>query len=225
METVNTGGGSRYPKGVGDGEYPISKKGRTRCTATNRFGRRCGRYATKDYHLCRTHGGKRHEYRLKAESRYAEFFKSNSTLRDRFLRLLDDPDITDLRPELAIQRSILVEYLEVASSAKNFTTDIAAAVTELNKSVGDLAERVARIEKKGDGWISVLQLNAFVELVVAIITDVISDPIAIDAIQQRLEIAALPTNRQATVARFVGRGGSDGNVPALGSGGGESGED
>ena len=226
MEPERNGGG--YPTGIGDADYPVSRRGRTRCTAQNRWGRRCARYAILGHHLCKHHGGRKHELRLRAQSRYAEYFKSDSTLQDRFLALLDDPDITDLRPELAIQRAILAQYLELAAigDGRGLLNDaVASAITDLNKSVGELAEKVSRIEKRGEGYISVLQLGAFVELVVGIITDVIADGVALDAIQRRLEVAALPAHSQAAVARRLSNGGSSQHVPETGQGGGGTGTD
>jgi hypothetical protein len=233
----------QYPQ-VGDEDYPLSINGRLRCEANNRSGGRCKKYAMHGRPYCERHR-KHMAVQLRARSRYHKYFISDETLSERFLDFFDDPDICDLRPELAIQRSVLAQFLELVSQGGDgkglLDERIASGITELNKSVADLATKVAAIEAKGENSVSVGQLEFFVHAVADVVAEEVSDPATLDRVQRKLELLALPiSERAAAIALLEGRGynldvhedsegsGSSGQnghgAPGLQDGSGERGE-
>lgn len=210
------------PVAVGDADFP------GRCEHRLDSGRRCARTTILPNGLCPWHNGLQQRF-VASEARYEKYLGRDETLRARFYHFFDDPDICDLRPELALMRTMLSQVLELAGNAGDahafLDERITGGITEMSKNVGDLAERVSRMEKKGSGWLSRRQADAFVEYVVGVISDHIDDHVTLVSIQRQLEAASLPALSQAALANDLEPRGHNGNVLEAGEGSGGNGQD
>lgn len=172
-----------------------------RCEHLLPNGRRCARLTQASNSLCKFHSLTRNRF-LEVESRYSDSLSGNEILQRKFKAFYDDPDICDLRPELALMRSIVASYLELAAQTTDGLLDkeVLGPLTTLLKGVSDLATQVSRMEKKGNGWISRRQTEAFVDYVIGVVSDNIQDYEILSSIQRQLEAASLPAIEQEIVA-------------------------
>lgn len=217
-------GASGLPKGVGDADYPISKAGCGRCIGKLRTGRRCGKYARRGEKTCERHG-RRAVFHAKSSARYAEFFAKHPELEEAFHRYLEDPDLCDLSPELALQRMIMHTTLQLAErDPAGFHSETSiSAIHQLNKSIVTLAEAVERIEAKRVNIITLPQLEWLLDLIVGTLADHEERPEVINNVAHALEEIALPTHLRSLAIAQRAPGRSSGDVPSLGEGSGESG--
>lgn len=187
-----------FPTAVGDGDYPVSTQGRVRCTAKNRAGSRCGRYSSAPgTDKCRFHGGNAYLAHMEANGRYAEHLGPNPELSDTYEQFLLAPDLCDLTGELALQRTMLASVLAQIAQQKDGLLRVSAAsiaaITALNDQVSKLAERQARIEQRAVKAVSVNQLHWFVDQVVRIISEHVTDPQVLAQVASRMDEITLPT--------------------------------
>lgn len=220
----NQGG---YPQGIGNEDYPVSTNGRVRCHGTNRYSKRCAKYAMLGAKYCKKHGGARHDNLARAEGRYADLFKSNATLRELFLKMWSDPDICDLRSELALQRALLSQYLVLASkhSLGLAGPEVAPVITELNRSIAQLADAVHKVEKRGDGFVSIHQLDDFMDLVMSILVEHVDDERVLNSLAVALEGTLVPSSSVEDQVAYLAADGYYGTERALHQDRGEGGSD
>jgi len=110
--------------------------------------------------------------RLLSEGRYSRVLASKQGLLDMFEAFLLDPDITDVRPELALQRTLLAAVLEdVAGSDGDVIYDqkSISAVHQLNKQVAELSDQVERSMARAPTTINAVQMLWFVEQLIRVV--------------------------------------------------------
>lgn len=198
---------------LGEEEYLNDPRGRKRCTALNRAGRRCARFAVMGHDKCRRHGFRLHERRLLAQAKYAQHLGDiGSTTQTLFLKFLDDPDLCDLREELALQRVLLAKFLDLCGRDPNALSRPAAsvAITTFNDAIGRLADRVHSMEKRGEGWFSLAQVEYVCDSIVDILARHVKDPNVLSTVATELEACALSeAEREVALAyrssRAIGR--------------------
>lgn len=182
---------------LGQGEWPsdaLDRQGRPKHLSQRRKTKRClelvgGRDGRPRYRCswnttyptdyCWRHGGNAERARLLSDRRYATLLGSDVSMQSMFLAFLDDPDITDLRAELALQRTLLGAVLGQMNDA-GLTLDKVSAesiitLTGLNQAVARLAESVDKINSKAGSTITLQQMEWFVEQIVNGVYDVVQD--------------------------------------------------
>lgn len=104
-------------------------------------GERCKRWANNGFEVCQVHGAgskKRPGGRPVEHGRYATAFQGK--LREKFAAALEDTSPLDLLPELAVQRTLLADYIgrfeTITPSAKDL------------RIIGDLANDVVNTASK-----------------------------------------------------------------------------
>lgn len=166
-----------------------------RCTHESPYtGHRCAAYCVKGARVCAYHGGGTEKWVARIEGRYSDIFGDGaSKLRDQYLRFLNDPDICDVRDEVALSRTLLASVLtKVASKGGDLTSLSPEAIGTINvlvKSVTEAVEVCDRMQMRGMFAVNMFQLDWIVDQVITAVTAVLWD----------LE------NRDARVAAFCDR--------------------
>lgn len=123
-------------------------------------GKRCRRRANTGYSVCQVHGAGstkkgRSGGRPIIHGRYSEILKSE--LREKFEIAIQDQVPLDLLPELAVQRTLLKDYIArfgdgVAITGKDLhilsmlTNDVVSTATKIVKARNDTALTVAEVK-------------------------------------------------------------------------------
>lgn len=134
---------------------------------------RCEKAVVIPTDFCREHGGYAARAKILSRRDYASMMKGSETLRALFHQFYADEDISDVRAELALQRTMLASFLDqlgIGAGSEGVTTaritpDVIAAVTVLNKTVASLAEQVAVSELRNPTSVSMAQVSWIVKQV------------------------------------------------------------
>lgn len=190
----------------GETEYPISYWGRTRCTAVSRrHGKRCKAYACHGNNCCRYHGGHHTPKELLiatgatkelADVRYAGRIQ-NETLREKYLRAAQDPELTDQKDDVALLRAMTEALLERFPHDKEMSPTGMAAISGMLKEVTRTINAITDREAKLDGLIPVSQVAQMCEAIVEIITRHVTDSETIRRIAS--EMSKLEAGRKRKV--------------------------
>lgn len=164
---------------TGQGEYhidPVAARGGTtsparfairRCTGTLPAGARCPRKAMGETDYCYRHGVNAGKFRLVDDGRYTRLLGGDQVLLQQYIAFLDDPDITDVRAELALQRvllgSALAQIADSGATLAELSGESLQTITALNLSVAKLAEVADKILSKPSVTVTIQQMEWFVE--------------------------------------------------------------
>lgn len=211
-ELVNSWGEGNQRLGLG--EYPATAAGNVRCRATLRDGWRCAAWGIDGHPYCRFHGAVYERATQLAERRYAEFLGTDETLLDRFRAFLLDPDISDVRPELALQRTLLADALDgiEAGDFGALSPNSVAAITQLNAVVAKLAAQCDEQQSRAPTSVTPTQLLWIVEQIVTAVSDAVRSHLPGDEladvradicgdVADALEAIAVPDRRRGAPQR------------------------
>lgn len=154
---------------------------RRRCTHESPYtGHRCAAYCVKGARVCAYHGGGTEKWVARIEGRYSDIFGDGaSKLRDQYLRFLNDPDICDVRDEVALSRTLLASVLtKVASKGGDLTSLSPEAIGTINvlvKSVTEAVEVCDRMQMRGMFAVNMFQLDWIVDQVITAVTATLWD--------------------------------------------------
>lgn len=177
-EEINTVG----PDGklLGQGDYPKieQQKGMqgARCRGVRADGMRCILWTVAPTDFCQIHGGLYLRAQLLAENRYARLLNGSRRLKDLFVDLCASPDLTDLRPILALQQTLLADTLDglTGQDLGCLSPEAVSAITQLNITIAKLTETVVGIEAKAPTSVTAHQLLWLVEQIVTIVSNVVA---------------------------------------------------
>lgn len=135
---------------------------------------RCKSMAVLPTDFCKHHGGLMIRAQGFVTRNYGALLQGQG-IREAFAQFAADPDICDVRAELALQRTLLASVLtqlgEGPVELGKITLDQIAAITHLNDSVARLADVATKIESKSPTSISMAQVS----WVISQLTDVLLD--------------------------------------------------
>lgn len=121
------------------------------CDAKTRSGERCKNRPVKGRDVCRMHGGKTPRGTASPHFRHGRYSKDlPSHLMERFEQALSDPDLVDLRRELALtdaEMSACLREMEKTPAREVWMhLHEAAAIFRRARSAGDLDEMTSSLE-------------------------------------------------------------------------------
>lgn len=152
-----------------------------RCTHESPYtGHRCAAYCVKGARVCAYHGGGTEKWIARIEGRYSDIFGDGaSKLRDQYHRFLNDPDICDVRDEVALSRTLLASVLtKVASKGGDLTSLSPEAIGTINvlvKSVTEAVEVCDRMQMRGMFAVNMFQLDWIVDQIITAVTATLWD--------------------------------------------------
>jgi len=142
---------------------PQSKSCAARIVFPSGESRPCGLRVVGESAYCSVHAGILGT-RRPVDGRYAHLFKTQKLL-DAYLRMRNDPEISDLTEELALARTLLAGGIAkiTAASLEEWQAGDKAEVMAMMDTVFKAAESMARVEKQMQTSISVSQLARVTE--------------------------------------------------------------
>lgn len=137
----------------------------------------CGKPPLSGATRCKDHGGRR-EIAMKLRERdYASLLGSDARLRETFEKFYTDPDICDVRAELALQRTMLAAALaKIGARGKgleDISVDAMSAISSLNQDVAKLALVVDSIQSRSPNALNPRQVDWVMEQISTSVQDAI----------------------------------------------------
>ncbi len=159
-----------------DLEQGYTLRGAKRCARLVEGGERCQAVAVIPTSFCVAHGGLANRASMMATRDYGSLLKGEA-LRTAFSMFMADPDILDVRAELALQRTLLVDALsrlpEGPDELGTLDMGFVAAVTHLNDAVARLADVAVKLESRAPTSISMSQVSWVISQVCDAVLDAV----------------------------------------------------
>ena len=164
-----------------------------RCAAMNRRYERCGCPAMRGKPVCRKHGGK--GGRKPTHGLYSyDPRKVGEEIAEKMKRHLNNPNITDLKEELALVRAYFENYLAIATPASSYdppplTSEFCNIFLSFASRIARLAKTQSEIEWGPQHLITATQATTFYQAVLEGVRRHTSDPREAKAIHEYIESA------------------------------------
>ena len=118
--------------------------------------------------------------RLIPQGRYEFLLGEKTVLQKTFARFYNDPDLCDIRAELALQRVVLASAMarlkdEYKDDLAKIPLEFSAVITELNSSVAKLVLAVDAVQNRPAVAVTPNQIGAVVESLVLCVADACSE--------------------------------------------------
>ena len=146
-----------------------------RCTAKAKSsGERCKKWANNGWNVCRFHGAgskSKPGGRPIEHGRYAEAFKGK--LKDKFIAANQDPYPLDLLPELAVQRTLLNDYVGRFEAGMILTGKDLRIISDLTNDVVGTAAKI--INARNQTALTVAEVKYLQMGIMALLNEFIPD--------------------------------------------------
>ncbi len=187
-------GGGQGPNGKEDGrEFPpgvLSK--RIRCNGMSRqTGFRCANYAVPGRNYCKYHGGHAGGY---DPIKYAGVIKS-AKLRDRYLELAKDTNLTDMKDDLALLKAMMMTLAErflTDEGEAEIGVDKMQAISSLVRDIRNLVKVMTDTEVKRKYLVSLDDIESVTQSMLDALKKHIKDPEVVRLIIADVTAAAVP---------------------------------
>lgn len=142
-----------------------------RCTAkSKRTGEQCKNYAMKGSDKCHIHGGKTPV----KHGLYSKY--TGQKLRDQVKAFAEDPELLDMRPQIAILVALTQQLLDKVEQQGHFGPFDADALATVAEKTTRAIERYIKVTEGTKHTIKIEHVSVIIEQIIQVANDTISDP-------------------------------------------------